>query len=226
MSKPINSIIAFGAAAAILSSAVISADAYVLGDINGDNSIDLRDSYTVQRAALGLVTLDAEEQTAADMDGDGAVTLKDAYILMRLNLGLKDVVDKYAYNKAERIALINMINEDRESRGVAPLEYHDASLAAGQIRAEEVLSGYLDLRPDERSIDTLFPDNNMSVNNPPFDYNIRNYAYNTAKKYYEYIQKYDERVYNDYFMNPNYSLICLGTVEGGRRSYYMTITMT
>ena len=52
-----------------------------LGDINGDEELDMRDAFAVYSAASGGDPLTAEQTQAADMNGDGEIDMRDAFIL-------------------------------------------------------------------------------------------------------------------------------------------------
>jgi hypothetical protein len=59
-----------------------------LGDVNGDEIVDIKDSALIKRYLAGWeVDIDL---TAADMDGDGNVTIKDSALLKRQLAGWED----------------------------------------------------------------------------------------------------------------------------------------
>lgn len=59
----------------------------LLGDINGDEKINLADAVLALKHSLKLVNLTDNDFLAADVDGDGNVQLKDAIILQKYSLG-------------------------------------------------------------------------------------------------------------------------------------------
>lgn len=72
----------------LLSSAV---SAQMLGDVNFDGVIDIRDVILVQRHILGyLPPLNTAQLTAADVNGDGIVNVIDAYLIMQYIQGYID----------------------------------------------------------------------------------------------------------------------------------------
>lgn len=60
----------------------------IVGDLTGDNIVNVSDVSMIARLALGLLTLGEEEALRADINGDGIVDVRDTIILMRYVLGL------------------------------------------------------------------------------------------------------------------------------------------
>lgn len=68
--------------------------AYVLGDVNNDNSIDAQDAQNIQRYAAGLSSsITAENTDAADVNKDGSVDAQDAQNIQRYAAGLSSSFD-------------------------------------------------------------------------------------------------------------------------------------
>lgn len=211
MKKLLQTFISLGFITALLSSSLISAGAAtVKGDVNADNSITLQDASMVQEIAVGVRTPNKNQEYSADFNGDGDITLVDAYLIQKLLVGDSAVNDQYMPNKAVRIDVINLLNEDRKALGLQPLEFSDASLTAGQIRTEEYLQGYLGTRPDGSQFTTVFSECNLKGNDI-FQYTAQ--VRNNAKDVYEYIKENNPDIYRDYLMSPNYHTICVGSIR-------------
>lgn len=60
--------------------------AYLAGDINGDNIINLKDSNLMKRIVLRNFEPNNTQLAAGDLDNDGRITTKDVYLLKRLRL--------------------------------------------------------------------------------------------------------------------------------------------
>lgn len=59
----------------------------LLGDVNGDEKINLSDAVLALKCSIKIVKLDQNEFIAADVDGDGNVKLSDAVNLQKYSLG-------------------------------------------------------------------------------------------------------------------------------------------
>ena len=60
----------------------------VIGDINLDNSIDVKDSTLIQKFSAMLIELDKTELALADANGDGRVDVKDVTIIQKYCVNL------------------------------------------------------------------------------------------------------------------------------------------
>jgi hypothetical protein len=60
----------------------------ILGDVSGDQKINLADAILVLRFSLKQAVPTATQLSSADVDGDGRVTLADAMLVLRYALGL------------------------------------------------------------------------------------------------------------------------------------------
>ena len=60
----------------------------VIGDINLDNSIDVKDSTLIQKFSAMLIELDKTELALADANGDGRVDIKDVTIIQKYCVNL------------------------------------------------------------------------------------------------------------------------------------------
>ena len=61
----------------------------VLGDVDGDGSVNSNDALMVLRYALGLIPT-LPDMAAADVNGDGQIDANDALLIVRMALGLID----------------------------------------------------------------------------------------------------------------------------------------
>lgn len=61
---------------------------FLLGDVDGDQKVSLKDAQLALRAALHLMQLDETQSKAADVDGNAGVSLKDAQLILRKALHL------------------------------------------------------------------------------------------------------------------------------------------
>ena len=66
----------------------VNAKDTLLGDVNGDGTIDAADAVMIQRYDSGLTTLTDEQLAAADINADGLVDAADAVKIQRYDAGL------------------------------------------------------------------------------------------------------------------------------------------
>lgn len=59
----------------------------VLGDVNGDGELDMRDAFALYSAASGGDELTAIQEPVADMNGDGEYDMRDAFMLYQIVSG-------------------------------------------------------------------------------------------------------------------------------------------
>ncbi len=218
-------------------SAVCASASRLLGDVNGDGKINLQDASMIQRGSLNKITLSNEEKKAADVNGDNTVNLRDASAVQKHVLGIElipdtdiaesdsdtdsninsdsDNTNSDSANTENRIKLIELINADRTSRGLSPFGYSDKTLSVGQTRAQEYIDGYITLRPDERSLATVFSDCGINVSNS-VEYSAG--SQKAAINIYNCIKKDKNGVYEKYFMSPNYKAITVGSVTNPNNS--------
>ncbi|MBR3381673.1 MAG: redoxin family protein [Clostridia bacterium] len=66
-----------------------SGPSVLIGDVNGNGSIDSQDALSVLRHVLGTALLEGAALSAADMNGDGHIAADDALTILRaaLNIG-------------------------------------------------------------------------------------------------------------------------------------------
>ncbi len=85
--KPGTSAEPSGSAAPGTSAEPVTGDA-VLGDVDGNGKIELKDAQLALKKALNLTELDAKQTKAADVDKNGKVELKDAQLILKKALNL------------------------------------------------------------------------------------------------------------------------------------------
>ncbi len=60
----------------------------VLGDADGNGSVEVPDALIALRGAMSIISLTPEQQAACDVNGDGSVTVNDALLILRKAMGL------------------------------------------------------------------------------------------------------------------------------------------
>jgi len=59
----------------------------ILGDINGDGRIDVKDVVLIQKHILGKISLTAQQREVADVNGDGLLDARDVALMMQRSIG-------------------------------------------------------------------------------------------------------------------------------------------
>lgn len=60
----------------------------LLGDVNGDGTVTMKDMQMIYNAATGQLVLTAAQEKAADANGDGEVTMKDMQLVYKHCTGM------------------------------------------------------------------------------------------------------------------------------------------
>ena len=55
----------------------------MLGDVNGDEKVDITDATMIQKAVAELIELDENQQLAADVNEDNKVDITDATMIQK-----------------------------------------------------------------------------------------------------------------------------------------------
>ncbi len=66
-----------------------------LGDINGDNMIDMRDAFALYVMTSGSGTLTQEQAAVADVNRDGQLDMRDAFMLYFVASGGGELDDPF-----------------------------------------------------------------------------------------------------------------------------------
>lgn len=206
-------------AASLLSCAAlsaISADAAAIkGDLNGDNTISLRDASMAQKIDVGLIMPTEDQIKGGDLNGDGAVTSLDSLIIQKYVCLDESILNQLAPNKAEREKFIARINADRSAKGIEPFVYTDANLEAGNIRANEYIQNPKNKRLDGREFYTVLEDCNLKYNPSvsPQEFVAEDFAY-ASDIYNTLVENYtgEGKMYT-ILTSPEYTTICVGSVK-------------
>ncbi len=59
----------------------------IIGDVDGNDTVNVRDALMVYQCASGRTTLTDEQNAAADIDGNGGVNMRDALVLYQMASG-------------------------------------------------------------------------------------------------------------------------------------------
>ena len=165
MRKVLSLVLAAATVVSCVAFSAVNADAYAIkGDLNGDNKISLRDASIAQKIDVGLITASSDQMKAGDINGDGSVNSQDSLLLQKYVCLDKATIEMITPQKEERLAFVQLINNDRIDRGLAPFTVSDSHLEAGTIRAQEYVSTGKDNRPDGSEFYSVLEECNLSYN--------------------------------------------------------------
>lgn len=128
------------AAAVSFSSLSASASYMLMGDVNCDGSVTLRDATVAQKIDIGLVNANSDQKYVGDMDKNGTVSVSDAYLIQRLATRDPDVMNgnesagipAFCPSRAYRVGFYDALNAERTTQGLSTITYTEGMLAAGQ----------------------------------------------------------------------------------------------
>lgn len=69
-------------------SGAINAVSIMMGDVNGDNTVNILDAFKIIRYDVGFITLTEREKLAADVDKNGEIDIFDALRIQKYDIGL------------------------------------------------------------------------------------------------------------------------------------------
>jgi hypothetical protein len=61
---------------------------YALGDVNGDDEVDIEDAALIAKYDIGIVSADRLVLSVGDVNGDGEVDIEDATLIAKYDIGL------------------------------------------------------------------------------------------------------------------------------------------
>lgn len=133
----------------------LSASAYtaLTGDVDGNGSIQTRDSVIIQRYLVGSVQLTDDQLAVADVNNDGKITLIDAFRVLKYVAGYIDALDIVSNNDQSQTngyanEVLRLVNIERANEGLPALTLDVKLCAAALVRAEETETLFEHTRPD------------------------------------------------------------------------------
>ena len=211
MKKLISTVLAAAVAVVSLSCGMITADAAtVKGDVNGDNKITLRDATLAQKINVGSLSPTSNQKNSADFDSNGSVELADALLIQKFVCLDKSTLDTYSPNRVNRIAFLDALNADRTAAGLAAIDYNDAMLEAGNIRAREYSQNPVNERPDGRSFTTIFDECNLDMGSGS-QYEKSGSDVIEGARLYNIYKNANTSAYQ-YMMSSQCKVVCIGSI--------------
>ncbi len=211
MKKLVSLILAAAVAVVSMSLSMLSVNAATIkGDVNGDNKISLRDATLAQKINLGSKSPTGLERNSADFDSNGIVQVADVLLIQKYVCLDKTTIEAYSPNRKNRIEFLTCLNTDREAAGLPAIEYNDAMLEAGNIRAAEFKQRDDHYRLDGTQFYTIFSECNIIVDlGGTLERGGRDVV--GGKRYYNIIKSENSTVYQ-YMMSSNCTVVCVGSI--------------
>lgn len=159
----------------------------VVGDLNGDGALNMRDVLLLYRVGSGQAML---ADTQGDFNGDGVVTVRDALILYQsvsentavtvptttttttttTTITTTTTTKKPTTTTTKKTTtttsaiqeVYRLVNTERAKAGLPALKYGSAAQVAANVRVKEIGTTFSHTRPDGRRCFTVFEDNGLS----------------------------------------------------------------
>jgi len=208
------------AAAAIPFGALSGSAATIKGDVNGDNKISLRDATLAQKINLGSKSPNGNERYSADFDSNSSVQLADVLLIQKYVCLDKTTIDEYSPNRKNRVEFLTYLNLDRQAAGLPEIQYNDAMLEAGNIRAAEYKERNDHYRANGSQFYTIFSECNINVD---VGGALERGAHDVTggRRYYNICKSENSPVYQ-YMMSYNCTVVCVGSIPDSTGSSMAT----
>ena len=108
------------------------------------------------------------------------------------------------------IAFLDALNADRTAAGLAAIDYNDAMLEAGNIRAREYSQNPVNERPDGRSFTTIFDECNLDMGSGS-QYEKSGSDVIEGARLYNIYKNANTSAYQ-YMMSSQCKVVCIGSI--------------
>ncbi len=124
-------------------SSIAYADTPMLGDVNEDGEIDVRDVTLVLRHVLDIEELDEDVEHLADVDGDGDIDVQDVTLIMQYALG---IIDEFPIDLAEVVSVRAIdrttieveLSEDVVAAVAEDVDFYEVTVGNESVEVEDV----------------------------------------------------------------------------------------
>ena len=134
-------------------SAAVSAGAagIIPGDVNGDETVDMKDVVLMIRCLTGWNIGISDEY--ADFDGNEKVDMRDLILMIRyiLSVNPEPKPDPVTPQAGE---VLDLVNAERAKNGLSPLVLDPELASNANVRAKEIVEQISHTRPNGESCDT------------------------------------------------------------------------
>ena len=152
-------------------SAAVSAGAagIIPGDVNGDETVDMKDVVLMIRCLTGWNIGISDEY--ADFDGNGKVDMRDLILMIRyiLSVNPEPKPDPVTPQAGE---VLDLVNAERAKNGLSPLVLDPELTSNANVRAKEISELFSHSRPNGEScitavtVDWMYVGENIAAGQP------------------------------------------------------------
>lgn len=171
----------------------------LVGDVNGDGGVDMKDVLTLRKyiANIGSVA----DEASADVNQDTSIDMKD---VLRLRRQIAHIEPDDA-----AAAVIGIVNAERAAAGLSPLAYNAKLQQAADARVREIGESFSHTRPDGTSWVTVLDEYRIAQSS-----NAESIAsgYTSAESLMDSLLQSSGHRSN--FLNENYTDIAVGYDAG------------
>ena len=137
--------------AACLPTAAFAVDAGIVpGDVNGDETVDMKDVVLMIRCLTGWNVGISEEY--GDLDGNGRIDMRDLILLIRYILSSAPEPEPEPDPVPSQVSeVLDLVNAERAKNGLAPLTLDTELTSNANVRAKEIVEVFSHTRPNGES---------------------------------------------------------------------------
>ena len=154
-----------------------TAETLILGDVNSDGNVNLRDAIEIQKCVLAIISFNDKQKRCGDVDKSGEVKLIDSIYVQKHCLGMPNSisgigeklsspepsepskpVDITAEYANEVVRLVNVV---RNNAGLDTLANRKDVAKAAQVRAKELTQLFSHTRPDGSDCFSVIEEKNI-----------------------------------------------------------------
>lgn len=158
--------------AACLPTAAFAVDAEIVpGDVNGDETVDMKDVVLMIRCLTGWNVGISEEY--GDLDGNGRIDMRDLILLIRYILSSAPEPEPKPDPVPSQVSeVLALVNAERAKNGCAPLTLDTELTSNANVRAKKIVEVFSHTRPNgERcftavTVDWMYVGENIAMGYP------------------------------------------------------------
>lgn len=142
----------------------------IVGDVDLDGKITIKDASTIQKAIAGIISLTEKQLSVSDVTNDKKLNVKDVSAIQRYIAGIEDngiigteleidepeetpeennkVIEVSDIEKAVADKFLEYVNKERMEVGLNPLKINTILTKAAELRGDEITEMFSHTRPN------------------------------------------------------------------------------